>query len=375
LPLNLADDSIFIRKSVIAETHPKITPIMQDRRRRALARRLLWIALGLSLLLVVAWTSILIQLYREGYSLRSAYAIQDLLLCRLFEWFLGIWVFIVGSSVASFLNVVAYRVPAGLPVTGTSFCPYCRVPIRPSDNVPVIGWWLLGGRCRACKLSISSRYPIFELIGGLLALSVFLSTVLSHGRNLPLGAKSNLPYGLPVNLYFMDDRLFYVAGLHAWLLFFLYAAALTSFGGGRLPLGVWILGAFGVLGAIAVRPDIFVADTLNWFRTISESIRFQTFQASIFGSIVAMGIAWSWRSRFDQSGWIAACGLVGLTLGWHAAIGVAVVTAVWLFLRTGIFGRSLKEEALRYLWCCTALFLIVWGPFTDGIGILLKWLY
>ncbi len=341
------------------------------RRRLESARRFFWVALCLSLLTIIAGTCILIQVYREGHSLRSAYAVQDLVVSRLFEWFLGIWVFIVGSCVASFLNVVAYRLPAGLPISGISFCPYCRVPIRPSDNVPVWGWLLLGGRCRACKLSISPRYPIFELIGGLLTLSVFLSTVLSHGSNLPLNPASNLPYGMPVNLYFMEDRVFYIAGLHVWLLMFLYAGALTSLGGGRLPIRVWIMGWIGIFVTVGFRPDVCILPlSTDVLVSLSDSIRASVLKTLIVGGLVAMGVAWLWRVRFDQVGWIAACGLVGLTLGWQASLWILGITAISFFLKKWLLDRSFDDAPLRYLWFATAVFLLLWHRLNDLAGIL-----
>ncbi|RMF64730.1 MAG: prepilin peptidase, partial [Cyanobacteria bacterium J069] len=81
--------------------------------------------------------------------------------------------FLIGASVGSFLNVVVYRVPAGLSLLHPpSRCPSCLTAIKPYDNVPVLGWLWLRGRCRACKVPISARYPAVELITGLLFVAV-----------------------------------------------------------------------------------------------------------------------------------------------------------------------------------------------------------
>ena len=79
---------------------------------------------------------------------------------------------LVGLLIGSFLNVVIYRVPRGLSVVRPgSFCPTCGTPVRSSDNVPVLSWLLLRGRCRSCRSPISPRYPLVEaLTGGLFAL-------------------------------------------------------------------------------------------------------------------------------------------------------------------------------------------------------------
>ena len=70
---------------------------------------------------------------------------------------------ILGAIVGSFLNVVAYRLPRGESLAHPpSRCPNCGAPVQPYDNVPVLSWLLLRGRCRNCKEPISARYPLVE---------------------------------------------------------------------------------------------------------------------------------------------------------------------------------------------------------------------
>jgi leader peptidase (prepilin peptidase)/N-methyltransferase len=70
---------------------------------------------------------------------------------------------LLGLVVGSFLNVVAYRVPVGESVVAPgSHCPRCSAPIRPRDNIPVLSWVLLRGRCRDCGEPFSVRYAIVE---------------------------------------------------------------------------------------------------------------------------------------------------------------------------------------------------------------------
>ena len=71
---------------------------------------------------------------------------------------------VLGLLVGSFLNVVVWRVPRGESIVRPpSHCPQCERPIRPRDNVPVLSWLLLRGRCRDCAAPISGRYPAVEL--------------------------------------------------------------------------------------------------------------------------------------------------------------------------------------------------------------------
>ena len=75
-----------------------------------------------------------------------------------------------GACVGSFLNVVIHRVPRGESIVSPpSACPKCGHRIRPWQNVPIVSWLLLRGRCAGCKASISWRYPAVELLGALLA--------------------------------------------------------------------------------------------------------------------------------------------------------------------------------------------------------------
>lgn len=68
-----------------------------------------------------------------------------------------------GLLVGSFLNVVVYRVPRGLSVNHPrSFCPRCATPVAGMDNIPVVSWVVLRGRCRHCAQPISRRYPLVE---------------------------------------------------------------------------------------------------------------------------------------------------------------------------------------------------------------------
>lgn len=85
-----------------------------------------------------------------------------------------IFAFILGSAVGSFLNVVIHRVPNGESIVfPNSKCPKCDTSIKPYDNIPVVSWLLLGGKCRACKAPISFRYPAVELLTGLVWLLTF----------------------------------------------------------------------------------------------------------------------------------------------------------------------------------------------------------
>jgi len=90
------------------------------------------------------------------------------------------WFFCVGLCIGSFLNVCIVRIPDHRSiVVPPSACPSCSTPIRWYDNIPLISYLLLRGRCRDCRIRISPVYPLVELIGGLIFLSLFLRHSLS----------------------------------------------------------------------------------------------------------------------------------------------------------------------------------------------------
>jgi len=83
--------------------------------------------------------------------------------------------FIFGICIGSFLNVCIFRLPAGKSIVNPpSSCPECGTAIRFYDNLPVLSYFILRGRCRHCHTPIAFRYVLVELLGGLMALCVYL---------------------------------------------------------------------------------------------------------------------------------------------------------------------------------------------------------
>jgi leader peptidase (prepilin peptidase) / N-methyltransferase len=94
------------------------------------------------------------------------------------EQILGATAFILGAAIGSFLNVVIYRLPAGVSLLWPpSRCPKCGHGLGITENIPILGWLLLRGRCRHCHTKISARYPLVETFTAL----TFLATYLHFG--------------------------------------------------------------------------------------------------------------------------------------------------------------------------------------------------
>ncbi len=84
-------------------------------------------------------------------------------------------VFVFGICIGSFLNVCIFRLPESKSIVRPgSMCPNCSTPIRFYDNIPILSYIALRGKCRYCKAAISFRYPVVEFISGLFAVGIFL---------------------------------------------------------------------------------------------------------------------------------------------------------------------------------------------------------
>ncbi len=88
--------------------------------------------------------------------------------------------FLFGSLTGSFINVCIYRMPRQQSIVfPASNCPKCNTPIKPYDNIPILSWLILGGKCRSCKKPISIQYPIVEALTALTFMLVFYRVGLS----------------------------------------------------------------------------------------------------------------------------------------------------------------------------------------------------
>jgi len=110
------------------------------------------------------------------------------------------WLAFLGLCFGSFLNVVIYRLPLGMSlVRPRSACPACGAQVRPRDNLPVLGWLLLRGRCRDCGTGISARYPLVEVLGA----AVVLIACLGSGDPASAALRSVLLLAL-IAVFFID---------------------------------------------------------------------------------------------------------------------------------------------------------------------------
>ena len=116
-----------------------------------------------------------------------------------YAWVFDIFAFVLGTVVGSFLNVCIYRLPLDLSINEPrrSFCPNCRAPIAWHHNLPLVSWLRLRGRCASCRQPIALRYPLVELLTGILFLLVWRWMNADPAMSTPLLA---FPYWIFVSL-------------------------------------------------------------------------------------------------------------------------------------------------------------------------------
>lgn len=108
--------------------------------------------------------------------------------------------FLFGTVFGSFFNVIIYRLPKGLSiVTPPSSCPSCKNRISAKDNIPILSYFLLGGKCRNCGIQIPTRYPLVELCSGL----IFILAFRFDGITIML-ARDILFYSILLTVTFID---------------------------------------------------------------------------------------------------------------------------------------------------------------------------
>ncbi len=224
---------------------------------------------GTAVLLLIALSVVMISVFGGIFSdlqgRRFDQLSNDFVFCRGLELIFGVWVFAVGASVGSFLNVVAWRAPQGLSVNGHSFCPQCKTRISTIDNIPLVGWFRLRGRCFNCQLPIPFKYPLYEGIAGYLFLGLYALEFLSHGKNLPEGFMAASRYGLTTNLHMLTSEICWLFALHLVFLSGALACLMTHMEGGVLPAKYLLFWLFGTTLILLFYPQVGNS-SLDWFQ-------------------------------------------------------------------------------------------------------------
>jgi leader peptidase (prepilin peptidase)/N-methyltransferase len=218
---------------------------------------------------------------------------------------------LLGLCVGSFLNVVIYRVPRHESIVSPrSRCPSCSAPIKEYDNIPVISWLVLRGRCRNCHAAITPRYLVVELIGG--ALFAGLAARVGFVWELPaflIFLSSLLALScIDLELLVLPKKIIYPTLILVTL--FLVAASAATHEWDRLLIGAiygagWFVVFFlmnfaspRVLGFGDVRLAPLLGLALGWLGWRYVVLGF--FSANVIGAVIGISLIAMKRMKRDQ---------------------------------------------------------------------------
>jgi leader peptidase (prepilin peptidase)/N-methyltransferase len=257
------------------------------------------------------------------------------------ELLLAAYAFILGAVIGSFLNVVIYRVPREESIVSPpSRCPNCGANIRPWQNIPILSYLFLGGKCASCRAPISIRYPLIELANGLFYLALYLHLgltwvmpltaaivsmliclifidldiqILPNAIDLPgivIGFAIGALHGgwIPMPLILSDSLLDSLIGALLGFLILFTIAFLYRFTRGGEGMGQGDMKMMAMLGAV-----------LGW-----KPILPLLFLASATGAVVGLSLAFGHRERMKHA------------LPFGVFLGLAALTILF-------FGRPLYE--------------------------------
>jgi prepilin signal peptidase PulO-like enzyme (type II secretory pathway) len=261
------------------------------------------------------------------------------------------WLFAVGACIGSFMNVVIYRLPAGLSLLHPpSRCPKCETPIRATDNVPIFGWLWLSGRCRHCEAAISARYPAVELLVALLFFGLAWIEVFTAGSNLPV-EEHRLTMAEAWGIY----------GFHLFLVCSLICAAFIEFDGHPMPLRLalppLIVGIAAPLILAHLRP--FGSGALEGILGVAG------------GAIIGLAMWPFGRSRrVPWRDFSIALAWIGAFLGLQTASALAVVATASRLLVALVGHLVPVVRPVGVVGClalCTMIWIVVWKPMVDRL--------
>lgn len=266
-------------------------------------------------------------------------------------------------------------------VTRPSRCPWCSTKIKAADNIPVLGWVMLGGKCRTCRLPISARYPIVEATMGTIFLLLLQLEVLSGGGNLPGVEPTRLDYARA--LFELRFELLGLYAFHCFLFCLLMCWSLIAWDRQRMPHTLAVL-AYGVgFFAPLVWPELFPVRWSPWqIEQLADAERVSIFLTAIMG--IAAGTTLGWlltlfvpraetQDASRRVGIPLMMAAVGLFLGWQAVAVVApLVLAIGLLLVPLLRLRGRVDFAggleLSIL-AASLLFVLRWDTWASGFGV------
>ena len=257
--------------------------------------------------------------------------------------FSAVWITFLGGCIASFLNVVAWRLPRGESLLGRSHCPKCNTGLSLRENLPIYGWLSCGGKCRYCQEPIAARYVIVELILGFVFLVVCTAEIGLGGWSLPrsLLDLSNRHSSTQI----LDLNLVVWSASHCTLLSLLFVFALVRLENEVVPKSIFW---FGILVGVAFLIGI---PTLRLSHGLGLAWLTGEFTSPyLFVGQVAMGIAVGWAGGLSWQ-------MVARPTGAGSGDGVSPFEPVYCAVLAGLFAGALSAVQITLLAAVVALIL------------------
>jgi leader peptidase (prepilin peptidase) / N-methyltransferase len=356
--------------------------------------RLAWLALALGLIVYMIVLPAVDAARKRLQPQPSVRVLEDLsfgeqVRLRSAEAFTATWFFALGATIGSFLNVVVHRLPRRESlVLQRSHCPVCGGPIAGRDNVPILSYFLLGGRCRTCRTSISLRYPLVELSTAVLFLLLYWVQLISGGANLPV-REPNYYRGVVWIVFYTKWDLVGLYLYHCYLFCVLFSWALIQGDRNRVPWRSQLVAlSIGIVPPLIWPHLLLVPLQQPLPAALAASPRLASLAAIAAGCICGLVVGgWLRYSRSRPScaaetatadDPLGGCVLLGSGLGWQAVLSVAVFAFALKCLAA--FGsrwipRGRHISMLGFLFAAAVLYQIFWrtgvhhaGPWWLGPG-------
>jgi leader peptidase (prepilin peptidase)/N-methyltransferase len=276
------------------------------------------------------------------------------------------WFGVIGACIGSFLNVVAYRMPRGMSVVWKpSHCPQCGHDIRARDNVPVLGWLWLRGRCRDCGAAISPRYAVVEALMGAAFAWLAYAELLSGAANLP-GGPLIVEAGAMKVVANPRWELIGMFAFHAGLLSVVMAMALVDRDGVPVPRLFVVLAAVAVV-VVAWKLPAAYPERARATRVAELKAPVDALTGVTWGALPLLA-GWAVARRRKQPGLAAlllnaamALGTIGGFLGLRPIVRI---TLAWLVAtiagRALLRGDAWRRNALAPLWPLALVHIVFW---------------
>jgi uncharacterized protein (TIGR00730 family) len=276
---------------------------------------------------------------------------------------LCLWLFAVGSAWGSFLNVVVYRLPLGMNIVYPgSRCPRCGHAIRLWHNLPILGWLFLRGKCKDCKAPISFRYPLIELLLGIIWVGVALVLMESLSGSQTNLWQSRVPGELPLTSW--EPVPFWTAYCLLMLLYFtLLGASLVDWGRQQVPWSLFLPVAFCGLTLPVIWPEIRPLPAWHaWQLGGWQAGLVDGALGALLGAALGLAVSAGWKitsRRWPTFRPVLLLMTLGLVFGWQVSLVVTLLAAIGGVVGFGLMrGLGSKEIIPSPAWLLVMAILV-----------------